>query len=88
MQLSNYIFEAIVSLFVAGFAWGFRSWASAIRESTEVIIRRLETMTREIHGHRIESVEAFARLDERVRALESHYFGTNGSRKIPGVDRK
>lgn len=70
--VDKYLFESIVGLFVAGFAWGFRSWASAIRESTDRIMKRLETMAMEVHHHRVESIEAFARLDERVKALENH----------------
>lgn len=62
----------MVALFVAGFAWGFRSWATTIRESTDRIIRKLETMASEVHSHRVESIEAFARLDERVKALENN----------------
>lgn len=70
--LNQYFFETIAALFVAGFTWGFKSWASAIRTSTDAIIKRLDSMARDVHGFRIESTEAFARLDERVKALENY----------------
>ena len=68
--VEGYLFEAVVALFVTGFAWGFRSWAHAIRDTSERIMRRLDAMAADVHGHRVESIEAFARLDERVKALE------------------
>ena len=71
LTIDNYLFEGIIALFVAGFAWGFRSWASTLRLSSAQILIKLETMANEIHHHRIESTEAFARLDERVKALEN-----------------
>lgn len=68
--MDQYIFESIMALFVAGFAWGFRSWSISIKDSTQQIIRRLEAMALQIHNHRIESTEIFSRLDERVKNLE------------------
>ena len=72
MNLADHLLEGIVTLFVAGFAWGFRAWAVAIRESTDIIVRKLDAMARDFHNHRTESLERLARLDERVRALENH----------------
>ena len=72
LTIDNYLFEAVAALVVAGFAWGIRSWATALRLSSAQILLKLETVAREIHHHRIESADAFGRLDERVKALENH----------------
>lgn len=72
-MLQDYLFEIIVGIFVAGFTWGFRSWASAIRESTESILEKLEAVTKEIHSHRLETATNSARTDERLKSLEDRY---------------
>jgi len=69
--MEGYIFESIIGIFVAGLTWGFRSWSASIKDSTNIIISKLEKMTESIHRHRVENTEAFARLDERVKALEN-----------------
>lgn len=71
--MDDYILELILALFIAGLTWGFRSWATTIKESTERIMRRLDVVGIDVHNHRIESTEAFARLDERVKALENRH---------------
>lgn len=69
-MIEQYLSEAVLMVFVAGFTWGFRTWAAAQKKATETIIERLETVYISLHNHRLESTEGFARLDERVKTLE------------------
>jgi len=70
LEIIGLIPQALVGLVLAGFAWAFKSWASIVKESSNVILEKLETLYAEFHNHRLDTEKRITRNETKLYEME------------------
>lgn len=68
--ISQYLGEILTGIVLGLFALAFRSWSTALTQSTERIIGKLETLVKEFHTHRVETERRVTRMETKVDDIE------------------
>lgn len=68
--ISDYLGEILTGIVLGLFALAFRSWSSALSNSTERILGKLESLVKEFHHHRVETERRVTRMETKVDDIE------------------
>lgn len=71
MEFIDYIPEIVVGIILLGFAHSFRGWSKVVEESSGKIIRRLESLSKEVHDHMVRTENRVTRVETKVETIES-----------------
>ena len=77
--LMDYVSEIIIGTILGGFAWAFRAWAQTIRETSERILEKLDSLSSEFSKHRLNNAERLTRAE-----TELHHIAERLNRDRPG----
>jgi len=64
-----YIPEIVVGVILLGFTWSFKGWSNTLRETSEQILDKLEKLSVEFHGHKVENEGRVTRLETELDNL-------------------
>ena len=64
--IAAYLSEIIISGVAGMVAWGFRSWSTALKETTNKILSKLEYLTQEFHAHKVDVERRVTRVETKV----------------------
>jgi hypothetical protein len=88
LEFLGIIPEILVGLVLGGFAWAFKSWAHIVKESSNIILEKLETLYIEFHAHRLDTEKRITRnetlldnMERRMTRCESLEKKRNGTSK-------
>lgn len=62
--------EILVSVFLGGLAWAFRSWSRTIERTSDKILNKLESLTTAFNEHRLRIENRVTKVEAQVIALE------------------
>lgn len=68
-NLVLYIPEIIVGLILLGFAWSFKGWSATLKETSKQILDKLENLSIEFHGHKVQNEGRVSRLEAELESL-------------------
>ncbi len=71
MDWTQYIGEAVIGIILGLFAWGFRGWASTIRESTKELLTKMEVLAKEFHDHVVKTESRVRGVEKDIEHLKS-----------------
>lgn len=87
-DISAYISELVMGIILLAFAWSFRAWSSAIRETSAEIIKKLEELAGDFHSHKITNENRVTKVETKHEALQRQVdrltlaLGGNGRGKV------
>lgn len=64
--MAAYIGEMALAIIAGLVAWGFKSWSSQLKDSTNRILDMLESLTADFHDHKMEVERRVTRIETKV----------------------
>ena len=62
----DHAFEIGISIFLAVLGWSFGNWSTAIKDSSEKIMRRLDDLYKEFHEHKLHVEHRVTKVEAKV----------------------